>query len=62
MKKTFRHRSDLPMLLPVIKHFNEKMHTQEFSAALPHLKPEKTPGANFICREFEVYAGAGLKS
>ena len=36
--------------------------TREFTIALHHLKPGKTPGADFICPELILHAGAALKS
>ena len=36
--------------------------SQEFAAAITHLKPRKAPGPDSICPELIIHAGAALKS
>ena len=43
-------------------NISESFISQEFAAALKHLKPGKAPGPDFICRELKTHAGAALKS
>ena len=43
-------------------NISESFTSQEFSAALKHLKPGKAPGPDFIFPELTTHAGATLKS
>ena len=42
-------------------NISESFTSQEFTAALKHLKPGKAPGPDFICPELTTHAGAALK-
>ena len=41
---------------------SESCTSQEFAAALKHLKPGKTPGPDSVCPELIIHAGVALKS
>ena len=43
-------------------NISESFNSQEFAAALKHLKPGKAPGPDSICPELINHAGAALKS
>ena len=43
-------------------NISESFVSQEFAAALKHLKPRKAPGPDSICPELITHAGAALKS
>ena len=43
-------------------NISESFTSQEFAAALKHLKPGKAPGPDSICPELITHAGAALKS
>ena len=43
-------------------NISKSFTSQEFAAALKHLKPGKVSGPNFICPEPITHAGAALKS
>ena len=43
-------------------NISESFISQEFTAALKHLKPEKVPGPDSICLELIFHPGAALKS
>ena len=43
-------------------NISQSFTSQEFTAALKHLKPGKAPGPDFICPELITHAGAALKS
>ena len=43
-------------------NISESFTSQEFAAALKHLKPGKAPGPDSICQELIIHAGAALKS
>ena len=43
-------------------NISESFTSQEFAAALKHLKPGKAPGPDSICSELITHAGAALKS
>ena len=43
-------------------NISESFTSEEFAAALKHLKPGKAPGSDSICLELITHAGAALKS
>ena len=43
-------------------NISDNFSQREFTAALQHLKPGKTPGPDSICPELILHAGAALKS
>ena len=43
-------------------NISKSFTSQEFAAALKHLKPGKAPGPDSICPELIIHAGAALKS
>ena len=47
---------------PDAVNISDNFSHREFTAALQHLKPGKTPGANSICLKLILHAGAALKS
>ena len=51
-----------PFRLPDAVNISDNFSRREFTAALQHLKPVKTPGSDSICPELIIHAGAALKS
>ena len=51
-------RATTPDAVNIYDNFSQR----EFTVALQHLKPSKTPGPDSICSEFILHAGAALKS
>ena len=51
-------RATTPDAVNIYDNFSQR----EFTAALQHLKPGKAPGANSICSELILHAGADLQS
>ena len=47
---------------PDAVNISDSFLQREFTAALQHLKPGKTPGPDSICSELILHAGAALKS
>ena len=47
---------------PDAVNISDNFSQREFTAALQHLKPGKTPGPDSICSELILHAGAALKS
>ena len=47
---------------PDAVNISDNFSQREFTAALQHLKPGKTPGPDSICLELILHAGAALKS